>query len=488
MRLQHLLQGLADCTADTEINDLSLDSRKIKPGDAFFALSGAHQHGLNYAGQAIANGASAVIYDPADVDLSKIADMGQVPKAAIPNLDEHLGYIAAKFYGDPSRHLDVIGITGTNGKTTCSQLIAQALPDSGVIGTLGWGETDHLVMTNNTTPDALTIQQILKQFLEQKKSVVAMEVSSHGLQQGRVNAVAFKGAVFTNLSHDHLDYHQSMAEYLQAKLVLFKNPALGFAVVNLDDPYASAVIDTLADHVQLWTFSTQGKTVNGAESILATESHHSLKGSRFLITWRSHCAQAFTSLAGFFNIENVLAVEAVLLAMGLPFDLSIARLADLKAITGRMEKFGGVDKPLVFVDYAHTPDALAKALNAAKVSGKLWVVFGCGGDRDKAKRREMGKIATTWADQIIITDDNPRSEPPMSIINDILAGCQNKNVCVINDRTLAIQAAIQKAAKNDCVIIAGKGHENYQEIAGRKLPFSDQEVVKQSLAVWVEMK
>ena len=483
MKLTELLKGLAEIERDVDVNGLALDSRKVGPGNAFIALRGANQHGMEHAKQAIANGASAVIYDPAGLE-GEHGLPHEVVRVAVPELGKQLGAIAAGFYGHPSRQLALIGITGTNGKTTCSQLIAQAIPDCGVIGTLGWGEVGHLSPTLNTTPDALAVQGMLQQFVHRKKRAVAMEVSSHGLHQGRVNAVEFRGAVFTNLSRDHLDYHGSMEGYLQAKLGLFGNPDLKFAVVNLDDPASAEVLKRLKDGVRRWTFSVKGQIVAGAESLIAENIRHGTDGIRFDVIYGDQKASAFTPLVGAFNLENVLAVLGVLLAMDTPFNEAIARLSELKAIVGRMEKFGGQDKPTVFVDYAHTPDALEKVLKAARGEGRLWVVFGCGGNRDKGKRPEMGRIAEIWADSVIITDDNPRGEPPTEIIKDILAGCQKPSVTVINDRTTAISTVIRQAAKQDCVMIAGKGHENYQEINGIKMPFSDQDIVKQTLATW----
>jgi len=484
MKLTQLLNNFRQPELDAEITGLSLDSRAVMSGDAFFALPGANQHGLSHARQAILNGARAIIYDPQGAALTDVALINNVISIAIPELNCHVSAIAAEFYQHPAQRMTVIGITGTNGKTTCSQLIAQAIPNCGVIGTMGWGEPDHLTETLNTTPDALTIQKILKQFADQGKSTVAMEVSSHGLQQGRVNAVAFKGAVFTNLSRDHLDYHGDMDSYLQAKLALFSHKTLEFAVINLDDANSLKVLNMLAANVQIWTFSTTERRIPNAENLLVENISLSADGIHFDIRWREHQANAFTPLVGVFNLENVLAVLSVLLAMAVPFAEAVSRLQKLRPIPGRMEKFGEINQPRVFVDYAHSPDALEKVLKAVKGNGRLWVVFGCGGDRDKGKRPEMGKIASILADKIIVTDDNPRNEQSATIINDILAGCQNRNVTVINDRTLAIASAIQQAGKHDCVVIAGKGHENYQEINGKKLPFSDQEIVKQSLAEW----
>ncbi|WP_445367664.1 UDP-N-acetylmuramoyl-L-alanyl-D-glutamate--2,6-diaminopimelate ligase [Methylomonas sp. BW4-1] len=483
MKLAQLLHGMTVNPPDLAISGLCLDSRNIQAGDAFIALNGAVQHGIAHAEQAVANGAVAVIYDPSGAE-TQIVSKVTVPSVAITDLAQKLGEIAARFYGNPSQLLDVIGVTGTNGKTTCSQLIAQALPACGVIGTLGWGDVGNLQPTANTTPDALAVQRMLNEFVKQDKRNAAMEVSSHGLHQGRVNGVSFKGAVFTNLSRDHLDYHGSMAEYLQAKLALFKTPGLQFAVVNLDDASSAEVLQSLPDAVQSWTYSATGQRGTAKEAVSAEQVKHSAAGIEFDVIWREQRRRATTTLVGGFNLDNVLAVLCVLLATGSEFDAAVAQLAKLNAIAGRMEKFGGNGKPTVFVDYAHSPDALEKVLKAVKGAHHLRVVFGCGGDRDKGKRPEMGLIAETWADQVIVTDDNPRSEASAAIIKDILSGCQSQKITVINDRTTAINTVIRQADPDDCVVIAGKGHEDYQEIGGVKRPFSDSAVVKQALAAW----
>ena len=481
MTLAELLADIVAVDCDLAISGLTLDSRYINAGDLFIALNGAQQHGLEHAAKAVEQGAVAVIYDPKGiVQLPEIA----VECVPVPQLAELLGAIAAKFYGKPSEKLAVIGITGTNGKTTCSQLIAQALPDCGVIGTLGWGEFGRLLPTANTTPDALAMQSMLQQFVQQNKQAVAIEVSSHGLQQGRVNAVEFTGAVFTNISRDHLDYHGSMDEYLKAKLALFKLPSLQFAVVNLDDAKSFDVLQALDESVNCWTFSTQGKSLANAQSLIAENIRYSNNGIDFEVRLGEITATAHTPIIGAFNLENVLAVLAVLLAMNIPLQPAIASLANLKAIAGRMEKFGGGDKPTVLVDYAHTPDALEKVLKVVKTDQRLSVVFGCGGNRDQGKRPEMGRIAEMWADQVIVTDDNPRYEASEKIIEQILSGCQIDKITVINDRATAITSAIRQAKQGDCVVIAGKGHEDYQEINGVKWPFSDQTIVEQALATW----
>ena len=483
MKLSNLLKDIAKTIVDVDVKGLSLDSRNMANANVFFALHGAKRHGIEYAELAIANGANAIVYDPAGIErLPEFAT--DIVVLAVAGLNQHLGVIAARFYNYPADKLAVIGITGTNGKTTCSQLIAQALPDCALIGTLGWGDSEHLVPTVNTTPDALAIQKILHGFVLQHKQAVAMEVSSHGLQQGRVNGVHFKGAVFTNITRDHLDYHQSMDEYLRAKLGLFTKPDLEFVVINLDDPKSDVVLAHVPDQVKCWTHSRSGRVWAGAENIIADHINYSQAGISFHITWRTETVKAFTPLVGSFNLENVLAVIGVLLAMDVPFSAAVARAAKFKAIAGRMEKFGGVNKPSVFVDYAHTPDALEKVLQVVKNQGQLWLVFGCGGNRDQGKRAEMGRIAAALADQVILTDDNPRHESPADIVKDILAGCQSAKTRVIHNRESAIRTAILAAAKTDSVVVAGKGHEQYQEINGEKLPFSDQDIVKQTLAAW----
>ncbi|MGY6275868.1 UDP-N-acetylmuramoyl-L-alanyl-D-glutamate--2,6-diaminopimelate ligase [Methylomonas sp. MgM2] len=485
MKLSHLLSGITEIETDIEITGLRLDSRKVKRGDVFFALNGALQHGIRYTGQAAENGATAVVYDPCGIDdKDRINVNVNVMAIAIRNLSRHLGEIAARFYDYPSKRIDVIGITGTNGKTTCSQLLAQALPDCGVVGTLGWGLRGRLTDTCNTTPDAFAIQEILDTLAENGTQTVVMEVSSHGLEQGRVNAVEFKGAVFTNLTRDHLDYHGNMQAYLKAKLSLFTNPALEFAVINLDDASSKEVLKVLTEKVKCWGFSVDQRRIEGIECLIADKVLHHANGIEFDVHWGRQSLRATTPIIGAFNLQNVMTVLCVLLAMDWSFDKAVAQLARLTPVIGRMEKYGGHGKPTVIVDYAHTPDALEKVLLAAKAEGRLWVVFGCGGDRDKGKRPEMGRIAETYADHVVVTDDNPRTEASETIIKDILAGCASNKINVINDRHVAITTAIYQAGPEDLVVIAGKGHENYQEINGVKTPFSDQAIAREALAAW----
>lgn len=489
LRMDELLTGMVTLPEqhDVAIYGLALDSREVTKGDAFIALAGAKQHGLTHVQQAVDNGACAVIFDPAG-EGRQLADTfrhtGSVPLVAVDNLGRKLGDLAARFYREPSRAIDVIGITGTNGKTSCSQFLSQMLDDCGVIGTLGWGEWGQLNKTLNTTPDALAVQKILAELLKNKKRVVAMEVSSHGLEQGRVNGVNFKGAVFTNISRDHLDYHGTMEAYVQAKLTLLSQPGLAFAAVNLDDAYSEQIIAAVPASVQLWLFSASGKTSALGECVSAKQIRHEANGIGFDLCWRGETMPVSVPLYGDFNVENVLAVLTVMLAIGMALPEAVKRLAGIKPVVGRMERFGAENQPLVFVDYAHTPDALDKVLSSLRKHCRqdLWVVFGCGGDRDKGKRPQMGKIAEHWADHVVITDDNPRYENGLDIVNDILAGCSGPKIEVIQNREQAIHKVVTSAADNDCIVIAGKGHEQYQESNGARVPFSDGLIVLDALS------
>ncbi len=488
--LRDLLTGLSSIQeqCDMPISGLALDSRAVVSGDAFIALAGSNQHGLIHVEQAIENGAIAVIFDPAGNGL-QLADSlpgrvsSRVPMLAVEDLSLKLGELAARFYRDPSRSMTVVGITGTNGKTSCSQFLSQMLDDCGIIGTLGWGEWGKLCKTLNTTPDALAIQKILAELLTNKKRTVAMEVSSHGLEQGRVNGVTFKGAVFTNISRDHLDYHGTMDAYVQAKLALLTKPGLVFAVVNLDDSYSEKIIAAVPEAVQLWQFSAKGKKSATGECITAEKVLHKADGIQFDVRWRNELQLVNVPLFGDFNVENILAVLTVMLALGISLHEAAAKLTAIKPVVGRMERFGTEADPLIFVDYAHTPDALDKVLSSLRKHCKqdLWVVFGCGGNRDAGKRAQMGEIAEHWADHVIITDDNPRYENGLDIVNAILSGRSTKKVEVIQNREQAIHKVISSAAKHDCIVIAGKGHEDYQESKGVRLPFSDRQVVLNAL-------
>jgi UDP-N-acetylmuramoyl-L-alanyl-D-glutamate--2,6-diaminopimelate ligase len=505
MKLRELLDGfipfqkeVLSKIGDRLVTGLALDSREIKAGQVFIAVAGAQQHGLSYASQVMAKGAIAIFYDPLD-DTEQLADsLDHGLMIAVDELNVKLGDIAARYYGDPSVFLDVIGITGTNGKTSCSQFLSQALKDCGIIGTLGWGEWGNLKATLNTTSNALETQRILAALKEDNKTAVAMEVSSHGLAQGRVNGIYFRGAVFTNISRDHLDYHGTMEAYLQTKLLLLTKPGLKFVVINLDDPYSNQIIKAVPQHVVIWGVSLQGRVLSLGESVVANVVSHRVDGVEFEVTWRDFRQSVCVPLYGDFNIENSLVVLAVLLAMDMSLIEAVKKLEHLKPVIGRMERFGAdEEEPLVFVDYAHTPDALNKVLSSLKkhCQRDLWVVFGCGGNRDKGKRPEMGRIAEYWADHVVVTDDNPRFEDSLVIVNEILAGCEspinadfNGKVIVNQCRDQAIQSVILNADKRDCIVIAGKGHECYQEVKGVKTPFSDSQSVIDALKMRAELR
>ena len=485
MQLSELLQGFAVVENDRVITGLALDSRQVKPGNAFIAVAGVEKHGLNYAQQAIELGATVIIYETPVAD-EMLDGLSNVLLVGIRGLGLITGFVAARYYGDPTKKLNVIGITGTNGKTSCSHFLAQVLADCGIIGTLGWGETGKLLQIINTTPDALFMQKVMAEFVGQKKQAVAIEVSSHGLEHGRVNGVQFKGVVFTNMSRDHLDFHGSMQAYLQAKLALFEKPGVEFAVINLDDQYCEQIIAAVPENIECWGYSKLGRKARQGESIAATDVQHGQEGVGFTVRWRNEQVTLGAPVFGDFNVENMLAVLATMLALKIPLPDAAQAMSEIRPVAGRMERIvNAKGMPAVFVDYAHTPDALEKALSSLKEHCRqtLWVVFGCGGDRDQGKRSEMGRIAGQWANRIVLTDDNPRSEASDKIINDILLGCQTEITEVIPDRKTAIKSVLDRAACADWVLIAGKGHEDYQEIKGVRIPFSDQVIVNESLTI-----
>ncbi len=480
------ISDLLDFDSDLIVSSLALNSNGIIEGSIFIALNGANHHGLSYAKSAIEKGAIAILFDSED---AKIADGfltdTRVLKISIKDLAKNLSDIAARFYGEPSHEMNVIGITGTNGKTSCSQFLAQALDNCSVIGTIGWGKIGELKQTLNTTPDALAVQKMLETLKNDGCKNVAMEVSSHGLAQGRVNSVKFKGAIFTNFSRDHLDYHSTMEAYLETKLKLFNTPQLEFAVINLDDEISEKIIAAIPKNVTIIGVTTKDKIAVRGQTLSAENIELNLNGIQFDALWQNQKQALHVPLIGLFNLENVLCVLAVMLKLGIELDDAANRLTNLKSVDGRMERFGGENnQPLVIVDYAHTTDALEKVLASLRLhtKGKLGVVFGCGGNRDKGKRPQMGQVAEQFADWVIITDDNPRFESNEAIVLDILSGCLDNEAKVIHDRARAIRNAIETATAQDCILIAGKGHENYQEINGVQFPFNDAECVREIMA------
>ncbi|NOR79212.1 MAG: UDP-N-acetylmuramoyl-L-alanyl-D-glutamate--2,6-diaminopimelate ligase [Methyloprofundus sp.] len=486
MWLAELLTGFAVVETDIEFTQIALDSQEINAGGVFFAIAGTQQHGLRFAEKVQQQGGLAIVYDPAKKGTEFAKNIKGLPMFAVEDLTAKLGEIASRFYACPSAQLNIIGITGTNGKTSCSQFLAQVMEASAVIGTLGWGKYSALQVTRNTTPDAFAVQKMLVHFIELGVKNVAMEVSSHGLVQGRVNAINFQGVIFNNLSRDHLDYHGSMEAYLQAKLRLVQWPGLKYVVVNLDDAYAERVLLAIPEGVRVLTYSVQGKVLAIESSISVSDIQYTMAGIECNVFWQGQQAQLQVSLLGDFNLQNVLAVLAVMLAMDKPLTECLQAMQSIKSVIGRMECFQGkAGKPLMVVDYAHTPDALSKVLTTLRhhCDNKLTVIFGCGGERDKGKRGEMGKIAEQLADAIIVTDDNPRFESGPEIIEDIIAGIKTDKLSVIGDRENAIKHGIMTSSEQDIVLVAGKGHEDYQERQGIKYPFSDRDIVQRMLAL-----
>lgn len=490
-KLSSLLQDLVPVLAadDVEINGLSSDSHQVQAGDLFFACAGDHVHGLDYLPQVLLAGAAAVIYEPPAAGHAALATAPGIPMLPLPELRAQLGRIAANFYQHPSHALTVIGITGTNGKTSCSQFIAQALDQTparcGIIGTLGYGLVNELSAGDRTTPDAIAVQSLLSGMLARGARQVVMEVSSHALAQGRVNNVDFQVAVWTNLTRDHLDYHGDMATYAAAKQRLFHTPGLKHAVINLDDEHGCQLLASLPDSVQCvgYTLSADVSTAPpgvAAQVVAASDLQLTEAGIAMQVhsPWGEGTVQA--PLLGRFNASNLLAALATLLVLDMPFATALERLARVTTVPGRMERFGGGGQPLVVVDYAHTPDALEQALRALRdhCPGKLWCIFGCGGERDVGKRPLMGAVAEQYADRVVVADDNPRGEDPIQIVADILAGMRNPDAAYLRrDRVQAIRFAVEQSRPGDIILVAGKGHEDYQLIGARRIPYSDRHSV-----------
>jgi UDP-N-acetylmuramoyl-L-alanyl-D-glutamate--2,6-diaminopimelate ligase len=497
-RLAELTAGLLVVPPELVVNDITLDSRAASPQSLFLACSGRTSHGLKFAQQAIALGASAVLYeDTPDAGQAK-PDLGSdIFVAAVPQLSQHVGTIADRFFGAPSAAVTVVGITGTNGKTTCAWLLAQALQHcnrpAAYMGTLGFGVPPTVTATEHTTSDAVTVHRQLAALRNLGAECVCMEVSSHAIDQNRVGAVRFNTAAFTNLTRDHLDYHGTMEAYGDAKARLFEWPSLTDRVINVDDAFGSKLAAQLSSSRLVVTSRVSTATVDSlkhVEKVRAVRATPESAGLAIEIESSWGNTRLTVPLIGEFNVDNVLIVLAVLLAWNIPLEQAVAAIEKCRAPSGRMELFGGTaTSPLAIVDYAHTPDALEKALQAARphCRGQLRVVFGCGGDRDAGKRPLMGRIAAELADDVVVTDDNPRTEDPARIVADILAGMPGAGATapvrtmVEHDRTRAIQTALRRSTPGDVVLIAGKGHEDYQIYGTVRRPFKDQAVVSVEL-------
>ncbi|HDR8908140.1 TPA: UDP-N-acetylmuramoyl-L-alanyl-D-glutamate--2,6-diaminopimelate ligase [Burkholderia multivorans] len=472
---------------------LHADTRSLRAGDVFvaYAVDGADNRA--FIADALARGAAAVLYQP-----EGLAATPNAPVAlAVPALDQLAGEIASGWYGDPSDGLLAIGVTGTNGKTSCTQWIAAALTalhqPCAIIGTLGSGMPGHLVPTGFTTPDAPQLQRSLAQLRDGGAQAVAMEVSSHALHQGRVNGTAFDIAVFTNLTQDHLDYHRTFEAYEAAKAKLFAWRGLRAAVVNRDDAAGRRLLEKLAGRVRTIAYGIGDaqQAPDADRELVALDVRATATGTAFRLRSSWGDADVEVGTLGTFNVSNLLAVLGALLAADVPFDAALAEIARLEPVNGRMQRLGGRlqnDEPLVVIDYAHTPDALEKTLDALRPiavarGGRLVCMFGCGGDRDATKRPLMGAIAERLADDVVVTSDNPRSEDPQAIIDQIVAGMTAPDRARrIEDRASAILQAVRGAAREDVVVLAGKGHEATQEIMGKKRAFSDQDYARLALA------
>lgn len=487
MNLRRLLAGIADAAVpDLGIVDICLDSREAVPGSLFLAVPGSQGHGLEFLSQAARNGARVVLWEPAaGVGAPDARD--DLILIAVPGLKQLIGRIADRFFDNPSACLGIAGITGTNGKTTTAHLVAGAMSATGAptaySGTLGYGHLDALKSSAHTTPDPITVHRRLAEFCDAGDRHLSMEVSSHALDQGRVEAVRFHTAVFTNLTRDHLDYHNTFAAYGAAKARLFATPGLDHAVINVGDPFGDELVRRLAGQAAVTAYHVgpSGDTAPTAHRLFARQIRRGASGGDhtglsldFAGSWGSGVLNS--PLIGDFNAENLLAALAVLLGWEVPLDRAVAALEQCGPPPGRMEVVA--TNPLVVVDYAHTPDALAKALRVLRqhTPGQVTCVFGCGGERDRGKRPLMGRIAEELADAVVLTDDNPRREDPEAIVAEIVAGLKNPRAARIErDRARAIAIAIGSAVPGDAVLVAGKGHENYQLIGTASQPFSDRE-------------
>lgn len=483
-RAMPLSQLLPDLTLarDVQVSGLVMDSRAVRAGDAFVAIAGFGAHGLGFVEQARANGAVAVLFEPpAPADLPAPADA-----IAVPGLRARLGSMADQFHGHPSRTLRMVGVTGTNGKTSTVQLLAQALTllgtPTGTLGTLGVGLYGSAVPTGFTTPLVLPTHALLAQLRDEGAQAAAMEVSSHALDQGRVDAVHFDVAVFTNLTRDHLDYHGDMAQYGAAKAKLFTRAGLQAAVVNLDDAFGRTLFASLDPALRAIGVSSRGQAGATLRADALQLDHN---GISFALRIDASVHAVHSPLLGRFNVDNLLAVAGALHALD-HAPVQIAQvLGQLQPIHGRMNRLGGAHgAPLVVVDYAHTPDALEQALASLRshAQDRLICVFGCGGERDTGKRSQMAAIAELNADVAIVTDDNPRGEDGDVIVADIVRGFARPDAAIVQrDRAVAIHQAISMASASDIVLIAGKGHEPYQEVAGVQHAFDDAVVAAQAL-------
>lgn len=482
--LTALLGKLKGLPRNIELHQMTLDSRSVTPGCLFVAVKGHAVDGRQFIAQAIEKGAAAVLAETEnETEHLQITFQNAVPVVAYFQLAEQLSALAGKFYDHPSERLTLVGITGTNGKTTISQLLAQWTQllghRSAVMGTIGNGLYGQVKEAENTTGSPVEIQSALADFVAQGVDFAAIEVSSHGLVQHRVEDLQFAAAIFTNLSRDHLDYHHTMENYAAAKKRLFSELNVQHKIINADDEVGKTWLEEFPEAVAVSIDPHSQPTQKTFLKVTALSFSARGANIRFISNWGEGEIQS--PLIGAFNVTNLMLVFATLLSLGYAMADLIATAGQLSGVCGRMEMLMAAQKPTAIVDYAHTPDALEKALQAARIhcAGKLWCIFGCGGDRDKGKRPLMAQVAEKFADYLVITDDNPRTEQPEAIMTDILAGLSQPHLAnVIHGREKALAFALQSAVENDVILIAGKGHEDYQIIGTTKHYFSDQAVVQ----------
>ncbi|MDX1517495.1 MAG: UDP-N-acetylmuramoyl-L-alanyl-D-glutamate--2,6-diaminopimelate ligase [Woeseiaceae bacterium] len=484
MTLDQLLERLAAAPA-LPVHDLAIDSRRVRPGAVFLACRGGTRHGLEFADAAVEAGASAVVYD-ASTAPAALPDCA-VPLVPVAHLSEHLGALANRFFDSPSEHIDVVGVTGTNGKSTVSWLLAECLSmlgrPCGYAGTLGYGTKVLIDDSDMTTPDVIELHRRLAGFRDEGALHAAIEVSSHALDQRRVDGVQFDAALFTNLSRDHLDYHGNMRAYGEAKAKLFVEHRAKLRIINLDSEFGSELAARCGNDVI--TVSTRfDRVANGRPYVFVRSVVVRPGGSQVRLHTSWGDSELFVPMPGEYNVANAAIVLAYLLATGIDIGDASGVIQSISAPPGRMQRVAADGGPVTYVDYAHTPNALESALRALRAHGrgKLWLVFGCGGERDPGKRPLMGRIAERLADVAIVTTDNPRNESPQAIIADVISGMTSADrAIVIEDRAAAIAYATANAAADDRILIAGKGHEDYQIIGNRRLPFSDHDAAKANL-------
>ena len=484
VELARLLDGIAaGRVANVGISDVTLDSREVVPGGLFLACHGLSRHGVEFIDAAIAAGAAAVLWESAP-GVAKPRVPSGIVACEVPDLSRHVGTIADRFFGSPSAALAVCAVTGTNGKTTTAYLLAQALEACGepsaYAGTLGFGRPRALRATTHTTLDCVSTHRLLADARGMALRNVSMEVSSHALDQGRVDAVRFRTAIFTNLTRDHLDYHGTMDAYGAAKALLFARPGLEARVINVTDPFGRKLAARAGDSGALIAVATEPTDFDSERYVIARHVRTMPRGLDLDVETHLGAINFPAPLVGRFNAENILLTLAALLARGIPLDRAARALANVCAPAGRMETFHRQGRAVAVVDYAHSPDALAKALSALRehCAGRLWCVFGCGGDRDPGKRPLMAGVVERLADVTIVTDDNPRTENGDAIVADVLRGFTDRGRArVIRDRAEAIRTALAEAQPADVVLIAGKGHEDYQIYGRERRAFSDRAVV-----------